>query len=161
MSLKELNITPSKTRKRAGRGIAAGRGKTAGRGTKGQNSRSGGQRNPGFEGGQNPLFQRIPKSKGFTSKKIKPSIVKTSQINSLKVKNIDLNTLIEKKLVPSSSKRVKLLFDEDVKDSVKVSMDFASSKAIESIEKAGGSFNKVILKPKENVKGTGKSAKKS
>ena len=61
MKYNELEIRPKKLAKRVGRGISAGQGKTAGRGTKGQKSRTGYRKNPGFEGGQNPLMQALPK----------------------------------------------------------------------------------------------------
>ncbi|MFS8512145.1 MAG: 50S ribosomal protein L15, partial [Planifilum fulgidum] len=68
MKLHELKPAPGsrRPRKRVGRGIAAGQGKTAGRGTKGQKARAGGGVRPGFEGGQNPLYRRLPK-RGFTN----------------------------------------------------------------------------------------------
>ena len=68
MNLSNLEPTPGSThaKKRLGRGTGSGTGKTAGRGTKGQNSRSGGGTRPGFEGGQTPLFKRLPK-RGFTN----------------------------------------------------------------------------------------------
>jgi len=65
MKYNELNISKDKNARRVGRGISAGRGKTAGRGTKGQKARAGSRRKPGFEGGQNPLMNRIPKLRGF------------------------------------------------------------------------------------------------
>ena len=67
MKYNELVLKSHKNPVRAGRGIAGGRGKTAGRGTKGQGSRKSGCVRPGFEGGQMPLYMRIPKLRGFTS----------------------------------------------------------------------------------------------
>ena len=71
MKYNELSPVAGKSRKRVGRGIAAGQGKTAGRGTKGQGARTGSSKRPGFEGGQNPLMQRLPKLAGFKSKAVR------------------------------------------------------------------------------------------
>ena len=83
MKYNELQPVRNKSPKRVGRGIAAGQGKTAGRGTKGQGSRTGSSKRPGFEGGQNPLMQRLPKLHGFTSKRVKAENVFTDQLNNL------------------------------------------------------------------------------
>jgi large subunit ribosomal protein L15 len=84
MELSKLKKQVNKNRKRVGRGISAGQGKTAGRGTKGQNSRTGGGTRPGFEGGQMPLVQRLPKKRGFTARKTKPTTVTLSRLSVLK-----------------------------------------------------------------------------
>lgn len=86
MKYGDLSISSDKKSKRVGRGISAGRGKTAGRGTKGQSSRSGGRVRPGFEGGQNPLYLRLPKLPGFKSHRPKAENVYTGQINELSEK---------------------------------------------------------------------------
>jgi large subunit ribosomal protein L15 len=70
MKIHQLDITAKKDRKRVGRGISAGGGKTAGRGTKGQKSRTGKKLRASFEGGQTPLIHKIPKNKGFKSKRL-------------------------------------------------------------------------------------------
>ncbi len=88
MKYNELNLVAKKDRKRVGRGIGSGYGKTAGRGTKGQNSRTGGGTRPGFEGGQNPLLQRIPKLRGFTSRSPKGQIVHTDQLEVFKAGSV-------------------------------------------------------------------------
>ncbi len=151
MRISELKISSRPSRKRAGRGISAGQGKTAGRGTKGQNSRSGGQRNPGFEGGQNPLFQRIPKNKGFRSLRTKPAIIQTSQLELVKSATIDLKKLREVGLVSKKAQVVKLLFDEPLKKAYKLEITAASQKAAEAVEQAGGSISFVEL-PKASDK---------
>ena len=71
MKYHELQVNSNRDARRVGRGISAGQGKTAGRGTKGQRSRTGSGRRPGFEGGQNPLMQRLPKLPGFRSIRVK------------------------------------------------------------------------------------------
>ena len=148
MNLPQLNVSKRPTKKRVGRGISAGGGKTAGRGTKGQNSRSGGQRNPGFEGGQNPLFQRIPKHRGFKSKRTPVVELKTSQLNALKAGPVTNETLVKERLVPAN-RSVKLLFDGPIAKAYKVHLQGASKAAQAAITKAGGSFAKTdLLLPK-------------
>ena len=95
MKYNELKAPKNRSIKRVGRGIAAGQGKTAGRGTKGQNARTGSSRKPGFEGGQNPLIQRLPKLRGFTSHRTKPETVYTGQLQAVKGKVVGNNELAE------------------------------------------------------------------
>src|ERR1700693_1335574 len=99
MKYNELTISSNKNPKRVGRGIAAGQGKTAGRGTKGQNSRSGSTRKPGFEGGQNPLMQRLPKLHGFRSYKVKAETITTRQLNNLGIAKVDNQSLFSAGLI--------------------------------------------------------------
>ena len=94
MKHNELTVLKKRSIKRVGRGIAAGQGKTAGRGTKGQGARTGTKnRRPGFEGGQNPLMQRLPKLPGFRSLKAKAEVVYTGQLDALASKLIDSEAL--------------------------------------------------------------------
>jgi len=143
MKFNELNVKRTKKPNRVGRGISAGQGKTAGRGTKGQNSRTGGGVRPGFEGGQMPLAMRIPKLRGFTSKRPIVFEIYTSKLNSLKTKTADNTTLSEAKLVPNAKIPVKLLFDENLNSSFKVLLQGASKNAISAVHKAGGTYTKV------------------
>lgn len=145
MKLEELAFTKQRNRKRVGRGISAGGGKTAGRGTKGQNSRSGGQRNPGFEGGQNPLFQRIPKQKGFKSKRAKLAPLQSSELNKLKAGLVTHETLVNAGYI-DKGQGVKLLFDEVIAKAYKIHIEAVSVTAMESLQKAGGSFEATKLK---------------
>src|SRR5687768_7927304 len=108
MKFNELRLTSNKSARRVGRGIAAGQGKTAGRGTKGQRSRTGSGRRPGFEGGQNPLMQRLPKLPGFRSIRPKAELVFTDQLNALKGL-VDNFTVADAGLVTSPYVRVKLI----------------------------------------------------
>src|SRR5215475_4583758 len=101
MKYNELNISKSKSPKRVGRGIAAGQGKTAGRGTKGQRSRTGSSRKPGFESGQTPLIVRLPKLHGFRAFKPKTVAVYTVQLDDLKAKDVDNFALAEAGLIDS------------------------------------------------------------
>src|ERR1700722_15987020 len=83
MKYNQLDISRQKQPNRVGRGIAAGQGKTAGRGTKGQKSRTGSTKRPGFEGGQNPLMQRMPKLHGFRSLAAPTETVYTGQLEKI------------------------------------------------------------------------------
>jgi large subunit ribosomal protein L15 len=142
MKYHELETSARKDAKRAGRGIAAGRGKTAGRGTKGQNSRSGSGRKPGFEGGQNPLMQRIPKLRGFNARPKDKQHVKVSALNQLSGKTVDNYTLFQAGLVESPYHEVKLIYDTNPSKPLSVSLQGASKNAIQAIQKAGGSYKK-------------------
>ncbi len=151
MKYHELQPVASKSRKRVGRGIAAGQGKTAGRGTKGQGARTGFSKRPGFEGGQNPLMQRLPKLHGFRSYKVKAENVFTNQLNGLGAK-VDNTVLAEKGLVSSPYVRVKLLTRGELTKKVSVSLQAASQSAVEAIQKAGGDFTAVARQPRPATK---------
>ena len=145
MKFHELTTHSNKNAKRVGRGIAAGQGKTAGRGTKGQMSRTGAKKRPGFEGGQNPLMQRLPKLRGFTSKRAKAENVYTGQLDQFAGKTVDTVVLAEAGLISSPFVRVKLIAQGEVTKKVTVKLQGASAGAIEAIQKAGGSFEKIAL----------------
>ena len=151
MKFHELKTVKVKQANRVGRGIAAGQGKTAGRGTKGQNARAGSGRKPGFEGGQNPLYKRIPKLRGFTPFWDKPTTVTTGQLNEFKGL-VDNFTLYEAKILNNPSDIARVVVRGDLKSKVDVKLQAASEKAVEAIAKAGGSFVKT-----DRVKAAGKS----
>lgn len=142
MKYNELQATKSKSSRRVGRGISAGKGKTAGRGTKGQKSRAGSTRRLGFEGGQNPLMQRLPKLRGFKSHKPAIETVYTGDLDSIKG-TIDNFSLSDAGLVTSPYVKVKLIVRGDISNKHSVKLQFASSTAIEMLKKAGGSFEQV------------------
>lgn len=142
MKYNELNVDKNKNAKRVGRGIAAGRGKTAGRGTKGQNARKSGGVRPGFEGGQNPLYKRIPKLRGFKSVRPETEEVYTSQLAQVGAK-VDNKTLFEAGLVKSAYSSVKVILNGDLDKKVEVKLQRASKGAVKMIEKAGGTFEAV------------------
>lgn len=144
MKYNELNVDSKKAPKRVGRGISAGQGKTAGRGTKGQMSRTGASRRPGFEGGQNPLMQRLPKLPGFRSHKLKAEVVYTGELDQFAGKTIDNAVLAEAGLVTNAFVRVKLLSKGEVSKKLDVKLQSASTAAIEAIQKAGGTFEKAV-----------------
>lgn len=139
MKFNELNISAHKSSRRVGRGISAGQGKTAGRGTKGQKSRTGSGRKPGFEGGQNPLMQRLPKLRGFTSKRIAFENVYTGQLNDLGA-NIDNFVLAEAGIISSPYVNVKVIVKGELSKKVTVNLQSASERSIEMIQKLGGVF---------------------
>lgn len=143
MKYHELEASKNKSAKRVGRGIAAGQGKTAGRGTKGQLARTGAKKKPGFEGGQNPLMKRLPKLRGFKGFKTQAEVVYTGQLDALKAKTIDAAALAEAGLVSNAYVTVKLLVNGGVTKKHDVKLQSASEAAIEAVQKAGGTFEKV------------------
>lgn len=145
MQYHQLETASKKSGKRVGRGIAAGQGKTAGRGTKGQGSRTGSSKRPGFEGGQNPLMQRLPKLRGFKSKRVPAVNVYTDQLVSVG-KTVNNETLAAKGLIANPYVRVKLLARGELSAAVTVELQAASVNAVEAIQKAGGTF-KAVSRP--------------
>ena len=148
----ELNslVKNNKKKIRVGRGIGSGRGKTSTRGHKGQKSRSG-VAIKSFEGGQMPLYRRLPK-RGFKSfKKNNTAILNLSKIQSMldKSKNdlkntLDLKILKEKNLINGKYLKLKILGTGEIKKNIEISAHFASKTALTKIEKAGGKI--IILK---------------
>ena len=111
MGLHNLQPAPGSTRnrKRVGRGQGSGTGKTAGRGNKGQKSRSGYSRKRGFEGGQMPLYKRLPKI-GFTSKVIKPYVINVEKIKAVAaLDEITLESIASVHALKKTVKKVKLI----------------------------------------------------
>ncbi len=149
MKYHELTTTKKKSGRRVGRGIAAGQGKTAGRGTKGQGARTGYSKKPGFEGGQNPLMQRLPKLRGFRSLRVAAKNVYTDQLVALGTK-VDNKTLADAGLIENEFVSVKLLFRGEVSKKVDVNLQGASAKAVEALQVSGGSFTQVArpMRPK-------------
>lgn len=143
MKYNELILDKQKSKYRKGRGIAAGRGKTAGRGTKGQGARKSGGVRPGFEGGQIPLYMRLPKLRGFKSKRTAAEVVYTSQLDQVKRATIDNQALFDAGLISSPHVSAKLILKGDVKTKKDVKLQAASAGAVKALEKAGGSFSVV------------------
>ena len=129
----------TKVAKRVGRGIGSGSGKTAGRGHKGQKSRSGGGVRAGFEGGQMPLQMRLPKF-GFTSRKSRFSAeVRLSEIENSGLEDINLKALVEGNLVPTQTRKAKIILSGELKRKVSVDDSVAVTRgARAAIEAAGG-----------------------
>ena len=153
MKLNEL-IKTNYSKLRVGRGIGSGKGKTSGRGVKGQKSRSG-VAIKSFEGGQMPLYRRLPK-RGF--KKIKRKNIAIINLSDIEIfiKNkrikpqdeINIKKLIEKKIIGKKYNKLKILGKGDIKEKIKIKTDFISKSARSKIEKVGGSIDV----PKEKVK---------
>ncbi|MDR0519289.1 MAG: 50S ribosomal protein L15 [Clostridiales Family XIII bacterium] len=141
MRLHELKAPPGckKAPKRKGRGTATGQGKTAGRGMNGQNSRSGGGVRLGFEGGQMPLYRRIPK-RGFTN--IWRTEYETVNVSALDAfddgTEITQELLAEKRIIRRSKNGLKILGDGELTKKLTVKADKFSKSAAEKIEAAGG-----------------------
>ena len=136
----------NKSKMRVGRGIGSGKGKTSGRGVKGQKSRSG-VAIKSFEGGQMPLYRRLPK-RGFNPiskeniailnlEKIQ-SYIDSKSINTSETINSEL--LKKNKLINKSSAKLKILGTGEIKDKINIVADLASKSAIEKLEKIGGSI---------------------
>ena len=147
----KLSKTSSKKRKRVGRGSGSGYGKTAGRGDKGQKSRSG-VAIKSFEGGQMPLYRRLPK-RGF-----KPiDKIKIATINLEKIQNfidkktisstdkIDVKLLKKLKIINKNSQKLKILGTGEIKIKINIEADLISKSAKEKLEKIGGS---ILIKKK-------------
>ncbi len=141
MRLSELQPSPGSKhkKKRVGRGPGSGWGKTAARGHKGQNSRAGGPKGPGFEGGQMPLTRRIPK-RGFNNIFRQDwAIVNLRDLNRFaKDSVVDEAVLKEAGLVPLKTKRIKLLAQGEVTVPLTVKVQAASAQAQERVAAAGG-----------------------
>ena len=146
MKLNTLNSRMEKSKKRLGRGIGSSKGKTCGRGHKGQKSRSG-VAIKSFEGGQMPLFRRLPK-RGFNPiKKDKIAIINLGKIQSLldakrinSETKIDLNLLKKNNIISKSYKKIKILGSGEIKDKIDVNVDLFSKSAEKKLKKIGGSI---------------------
>lgn len=148
MSVTLSNLRPprgSRHRKvRVGRGIGSKLGKTAGAGNKGQKSRKGYSRRPGFEGGQMPLHRRIPK-RGFHNPFGKEyAVVNLEALNAFAAGDVVTpESLLERKLVRSTSRPVKILGDGELKASLTVRAHAFSKSADEKIARAGGKVERI------------------
>ena len=142
------NTTSIKIKKiRVGRGIGSGKGKTSGRGIKGQKSRSG-VAIKSFEGGQMPLYRRLPK-RGFNSlQKEKISILNLENIQNFIERNIiktgtliNIDSLKKVKILNKSITKFKVLGNGEIKNKIEIEVDYISKSAKEKIEKLGGKIN--------------------
>jgi large subunit ribosomal protein L15 len=146
MYLNSLNYKVKTKKIRVGRGIGSGKGKTSGRGHKGQKARSG-IAIKSFEGGQMPLYRRLPK-RGFNSiKKNNIAIINLQQLQEFISKGklnakilINLNELKKNKIFKNKINKIKLLGNGDIKEKINLEVDFISKSAKEKINKKGGSI---------------------
>ncbi len=142
MKLHNMHPQEGSTHKRkiVGRGPGSGLGKTSGKGHKGQNARSGGGVRPGFEGGQLPLFRRIPK-RGFSNARFK-KVYATVNLSDLNVFNdgdvIDINTLLEKGIIKKELCGLKILGNGTLEKKLTIKAKKFTETAKEKIEKSGG-----------------------
>jgi len=143
MQIHDLFPAPGsrKDRKRVGRGNGSGHGSTAGRGDKGQNSRAGGGKGPGFEGGQNPMHMRLPKLPGFTNRnRVEYSVVNVSRLDEIFADGdvVTNEALVDKGVIKSAAELVKVLGDGEITKKLTVQVDKVSVPAKAKIEAAGG-----------------------
>jgi large subunit ribosomal protein L15 len=146
MTTLNTKIKINKSKIRVGRGIGSGKGKTSGRGVKGQKSRSG-VAIKSFEGGQMPLYRRLPK-RGFNSiSKEEIAILNLEKIQSyidkksIKTSDILNSDLLKKlKLINKNSTKLKILGTGEIKDKINIEADLASKSALSKLEKIGGSI---------------------
>jgi large subunit ribosomal protein L15 len=170
----ELNLSTlkpaqeRKPRKRVGRGMGSGKGRYSGRGVKGQKSRSGShQMRPGFEGGQMPLYMRLGKQRGSTSKDampIGPHRTATAGVNVSELERVfedgaevTIEALVEKRLIRNTRTDVKILGNGELAKKLTVTAHLFSKSATEKIEAAGGTANalrppRVERRPKRKSK---------
>jgi large subunit ribosomal protein L15 len=159
------NLKPAqkrKARKRVGRGLGSGKGRYSGRGIKGQKSRAGSHKmRPGFEGGQMPIYMRLPKQRGPYSKDampVGPHRTSTVPVNLRDLERVfddgaevTLEALVEKGLIKNTRTDVKVLGDGELKKKLSVTAHLFSASAREKIEKAGGSAT-ALRPPREEKK---------
>ena len=136
----------NKSKTRVGRGIGSGKGKTSGRGVKGQKSRSG-VAIKSFEGGQMPLYRRLPK-RGFNSISIErvailnlekiQSYIDKKKINSAEILNTEI--LKKLKIINKNSTKLKILGTGEIRDKINIEANLASKSAVDKLEKIGGSI---------------------
>jgi len=168
MKLNEItdNNGALKSRRRVGRGIGSSKGKTGGRGVKGQKSRSGVAIN-GFEGGQMPIFRRLPKrgfsnamfTKNYTTVSLEKlqTAVDAKKIDAKAV--VTAEVLVEAGVIRRAGDGIRILSDGELKAGLSFEVAGASKAAIEKIEKAGGKVS-IIAAPEPKAKGEKKAAKK-
>jgi large subunit ribosomal protein L15 len=142
ITLSNLAPAPGSTqaRKRVGRGVGSGLGKTSGKGHKGHKARTGGGTNPGFEGGQMPMYRRLPK-RGFTNPfKVTAQVVNLADLKKVATTEVSPETLYSAGLVAKADARVKLLGTGEADRAYTVRGVALSASARAKIEAAGGSI---------------------
>lgn len=157
------------SRKRLGRGSGSGLGPTAGKGDKGQLARTGGHVRPGFEGGQMPMYRRIPK-KGFTNiHRRSNAVVNLSELSKLgkSMKDVSMESLTEAGIVKGRFDRLTILATGEITQAYTIKAHRVSGAAAEKITKAGGTVNLIPIpvgkkrEKKLSAKKTAKAAKAS
>ncbi|MBO8431056.1 50S ribosomal protein L15 [Spirochaetes bacterium] len=141
MTLEDLRPAEGSTHKskRVGRGRSSGHGKTSCRGHNGEGQRSGSASKRGFEGGQMPAYRRLPKLKGFQIiNKIKYAEVNVARLDTYKLKEVSLESLIEAKRIHPSSEGLRIMGNGEIKTAVNVKANYVTPAAKAKIEAAGG-----------------------
>jgi large subunit ribosomal protein L15 len=156
MKYNELQTSPTKNRRRAGRGISAGRGKTAGRGTKGQGARTGNKFKSTFQGGSRSLVTAIPKLRGFKSLRSPAQVVYSDELNKFADKAVDNKALLSAGLIDDQHQAVKVINREQITTKVDLRVAGASKSVQEMLKKAGGSFEKTAVPLPKSTKKTDK-----
>ncbi len=147
MKLNEMTSSGNASAYRKGRGAGSGNGKTAGRGHKGQNARSGGGVRPGFEGGQMPLYRRMPK-RGFNNKRFAPQYIEVNVADLEKFDNgaeVSAEILRDSGIIslPKVNDGIKILGNGELTKKLTVKATKFTASAKEKIEKAGGTVEEV------------------
>ena len=146
MKLNEMTSSGNAIAYRKGRGAGSGNGKTAGRGHKGQNARSGGGVRPGFEGGQMPLYRRLPK-RGFNNKRFAPAYIEVNieDLERFEGTEVTADSLAEAGIIslPKVNDGIKILGNGELTKALNVQAKKFSASAKEKIEKAGGTATEV------------------
>jgi large subunit ribosomal protein L15 len=147
MRLSDLKPAPGskRKRKRVGRGDGSGHGKTSCRGHKGQGARSGGNVQPGFEGGQMPLQRRLPKRGFHNPFKIQMSVVNLAQLEALSDNEVTPETMAHHGLIAGKNRRVKILGDGALSKALTIKAHGFSAAAKEKIEAAGGKVELIAI----------------
>ena len=141
ITLEDLRPAKGATKKsvRVGRGRSSGCGKTSSRGHNGEGQRSGNSSKRGFEGGQMPAYRRLPKLKGFqVYSKVNYAQINVGKLDSLKLKEVSLETLREKMTIKSDCVGLRVLGNGEIKKAVTVKAAYFTPTAKEKIEAAGG-----------------------
>jgi large subunit ribosomal protein L15 len=147
LRLNTIKAQPGAThyKKRLGRGSGSGHGPTAGKGDKGQLQRSGGSVRPGFEGGQMPLYRRIPK-RGFTNIARRSNVIMNlHDLEKFSIKEVTLETLTTGNLIKGRYDRLTILGTGKLSKAISVKAHRISASAQEAIKKAGGSFELIPI----------------
>lgn len=145
--------TKYKTRMRVGRGIGSGKGKTCGRGHKGWGARSGSSRRPGYEGGQMPIYRRVP-IRGFTNARFRTdyTIINVESLDAFADGDtVDMEAVLARGLVSLNTKLLKVLGNGELGRRLTVRAHKFSKSAVDKIEKAGGSV--VVLTSRNEASG--------
>lgn len=145
MRIEEVNPPRGARRrpKRRGFGIGSGHGKTAGRGTKGQGARTGFSVPPWFEGGQMPLVRRIPKRGFHNRSRVVYQVINVKDLNRISAEEVTPQVLLKEKMIERADRPVKILGEGEINGKKRVLAHHFSSSAIEKIQKAGGTAEKI------------------